>query len=238
MHGPDFNVCLALLREPAAILQDIDSDDESFIQTMPFLQRLHDLVRACQFSKFWAEFNGKTEAATLLRTSPNYFPAHKDLVPKLRFQFASSIAASFSRVRLAQLSRWLDLDEKSLAGWCKEAGWEIEGDVAVVPKNGDNDVKAGVVKENVQLKRELGEGCRADFCRAYQACRPGGLLGIDHASRVHIPRRGYSKDRYLDDKRHSKDTDLRYLARSCTGATKRNARRGHSCNQHREEEVH
>lgn len=181
VHGPDFNVCLALLREPSAILQDIDSDDDSFAQTMPFLQRLHDLIRACQFTKFWAEFNGKSEAATLLRTSPNYFPAHKDLTSKLRLQFASSIAASFSRVRLAQLSRWLDLDEKALAAWCKEVGWEVEGDVAVVPKNGDNDVKAGVVKENVQLKREWLSWTLLT-CRAYQACCPGGFLSSRHRS--------------------------------------------------------
>jgi hypothetical protein len=27
--------------------------------------------------------------------------------------------------------------------------------VAILPKNGDNDVKAGVVKENVELSREF-----------------------------------------------------------------------------------
>jgi translation initiation factor 3 subunit K len=63
VHGPDFNLCLALLREPAAIVQDIDSDDESLTIAMPFLQGLHDLVRGCQFTKFWAEFNGSSEAA-------------------------------------------------------------------------------------------------------------------------------------------------------------------------------
>lgn len=31
----------------------------------------------------------------------------------------------------------------------------MEEGVAVVPKNGDNDVKAGVVKENVELSRKL-----------------------------------------------------------------------------------
>ncbi len=30
----------------------------------------------------------------------------------------------------------------------------MEGDVAVLPKNGDNDVKARVVKETVELSRE------------------------------------------------------------------------------------
>ena len=34
-------------------------------------------------------------------------------------------------------------------------GWKVDGSVAVLPKNGDNDVKAGVVKENVELSREF-----------------------------------------------------------------------------------
>ncbi|BEJ17134.1 hypothetical protein CspHIS471_0605350 [Cutaneotrichosporon sp. HIS471] len=153
VHGPDFNVCLALLREPAAIVHDIDSDDESLTIAMPFLQGLHDLVRACQFTKFWAEFNGSSEAAQLLRSNPNYFPAHADLVSKFRTEFASSIAASFSRVRLTQLSRWLDIKPADVPAWCAEAGWTVDGEVAVVPENGDNNVKAGVVKENVQLKQ-------------------------------------------------------------------------------------
>ena len=153
VHGPDFNLCLALLREPAAILHDIDSDDESLIFVMPFLQSLHDLVRTCQFTKFWAQFNGKSEAAQLLQSNPNYFAAHTGLVPTLRSQFAASIAASFRRVRLAQLARWLDLPAAEVPAWCKSAGWEVDGDVAVVPENGDNNVKAGVVKENVELKQ-------------------------------------------------------------------------------------
>jgi translation initiation factor 3 subunit K len=32
----------------------------------------------------------------------------------------------------------------------------VEGENAVIPKNGDNDVKAGVVKESVELNRESG----------------------------------------------------------------------------------
>ncbi|BEI86398.1 hypothetical protein CcaverHIS002_0606850 [Cutaneotrichosporon cavernicola] len=153
VHGPDFNVCLALLREPAAIVHDIDSDDESLIIAMPFLQGLHDLVRACQFTKFWAEFNGSSEAAQLLRSNPNYFPAHAGVLSKFRTEFASSIAASFSRVRLAQLARWLDIKPADVPAWCAEAGWSVDGELAVVPENGDNNVKAGVVKENVQLKQ-------------------------------------------------------------------------------------
>jgi translation initiation factor 3 subunit K len=121
---------------------------------MPFLEHLHELVRSCQFTKFWQEYKGSSEAANILHSNPNYLAAHKGLVPQLRNHFAASIAASFRRIRTAQLARWLDLSAADLAAWVKSADWEIVGDVAVVPANGDNDVKAGVVKENVELKRE------------------------------------------------------------------------------------
>jgi len=46
-----------------AILQDIESEDESLALVMPFLQRLHELIRNCQFTAFWKELNGSSEAA-------------------------------------------------------------------------------------------------------------------------------------------------------------------------------
>lgn len=30
---------------------------------MPWLQTLHEKIRTCQFSAFWKEFNGSSEAA-------------------------------------------------------------------------------------------------------------------------------------------------------------------------------
>jgi hypothetical protein len=53
------------------------------------------------------------------------------------------------------LQKWLNLSEGEVGQWCESVGWTVEGGEAVVPKNGDNDVKAGVVKENVELSRKL-----------------------------------------------------------------------------------
>jgi translation initiation factor 3 subunit K len=91
-----------------------------------------------------------------------YVPQHAHLVDTFRVLFATSIASCFSRVRLAQLARWLDLPENEVSQWCAGVQWSVEGDVAVVPKNGDNDVKAGVVKEHVELSRELHPILRAE----------------------------------------------------------------------------
>jgi hypothetical protein len=82
-----------------------------------------------------------------------YAPQYPELLNTFRFVFATSISSCFSRINLARLGRWLDLSKEDVVGWCSNVGWEVEGDNAVVPKNGDNDVKAGVVKENVELSR-------------------------------------------------------------------------------------
>lgn len=79
VHGPDFNLCLSILREPnvrfsprrnqmkfandQAILRDIDSDEPSLLVLIPQLQKLHSLIQTCQFTKFWEEWNGSSEGA-------------------------------------------------------------------------------------------------------------------------------------------------------------------------------
>ncbi|TYJ58881.1 eukaryotic translation initiation factor 3 subunit K [Cryptococcus floricola] len=149
--GPDFNLCLQMLREPSAILQDIESEDEALVVVFPYLQNLHELSRSCQFTKFWAEINSNSEAANALRT--RYLPQHSAPLDSFRFVFSTSIASCFRRISLSQLGRWLDLPQDQVVEWCKKVEWQVEGADAVVPANGQNDVKAGVVKENVQLNQ-------------------------------------------------------------------------------------
>lgn len=83
-----------------------------------------------------------------------YLPRHPHLVPTFRHLFATSIASCFRKVNRSHIQEWLDLPQGEVESWCKNVGWNVEGGVAVIPTNGDNDVKAGVVKENVELSRE------------------------------------------------------------------------------------
>ncbi|WVQ80520.1 eukaryotic translation initiation factor 3 subunit K [Cryptococcus sp. DSM 104549] len=151
VNGPDFNLCLGMLREPAAILHDVESEDESLVLVMPLLEKLHELSRTCQFTKFWAVLNGQDEAANILRT--RYLPSHTAPLDALRLIFSASAASCFQRISLAQLARWLDLPADAVPAWCSKVEWSVDanGKDAVIPKNGLNDVKAGVLKENVQL---------------------------------------------------------------------------------------
>lgn len=85
----------------------------------------------------------------------HYATQQPNLIPALRNLFAASIASSFSRVSVKHLSNWLDLPASEVASWAEGAQWSVEGDFVVVPKNEDNNVKAGIVKENVELSREF-----------------------------------------------------------------------------------
>lgn len=51
--------------ECQAILHDTDGEegDGALELVMPWLQALHEKIRTCQFSAFWKEFNGSSEAA-------------------------------------------------------------------------------------------------------------------------------------------------------------------------------
>ena len=146
------------------MLRDIDTDEQSFPLAFALLQTLHDLSRTCQFTEFWHELNAKTEATSgmsaasklLARTDPEalqetYLSAHPHFTRTIRMLFSTVIASSFSRIHTAQLERWLDLEGSELSTLCTSMGWKIEGDVVVIPANGENDVKAGVIRENVKL---------------------------------------------------------------------------------------
>jgi translation initiation factor 3 subunit K len=90
-----------------------------------------------------------------LRT--NYFPEHTHLTTTIRNLFATSIASVFSTISTQRLQRWLDLEPAQVDQWCQSVGWSVEGNDAKVPHNGENDVKAGVVKESVELSRKCFE---------------------------------------------------------------------------------
>lgn len=120
----------------------------------------------------------------VLRT--RYLSQHASPLDDFRFIFSASIASCFRRISLSQLSRWLDLSSDKVAEWCSKIEWRVEGQDAVIPNNGQNDVKAGVVKENVQLGREYSGLERERFMltriRIDKIGGCGGLLdGFDGA---------------------------------------------------------
>jgi len=59
------------------------------------------------------------------------------------------------------LQKWLDFssadEAQQFVGGIN--GWTVEGDSVKIQGNGDNDVKAGVVREQVELNRKSDDAC-------------------------------------------------------------------------------
>jgi len=74
---------------------------------------------------------------------------------------ATTIATSFSSIQISRLQKWLDFssadEAQQFVGGIN--GWTVEGDSVTIQGNGDNDVKAGVVREQVELNRESVVSC-------------------------------------------------------------------------------
>ncbi len=103
-----------------------------------------------------------------------YIPQHSHILSLLRTQITTSISSSFSRIPLALLGKWLDLSAGEAREYVQDGtvqGWSVEGEDVVILGNGDNDVKPGVIKESVELKR----GCH--WCDA----------GVDPADEAVFP---------------------------------------------------
>jgi translation initiation factor 3 subunit K len=86
----------------------------------------------------------------------NFLPEFTQFHATVRHLFSTSIATCFARIPASRLKAWLDLSD--VAEFAQTVGWSIQGEDVVIPPNGENNVKAGVVKETVELSRELRDG--------------------------------------------------------------------------------
>lgn len=162
VDAPDFELAcsLALDRPPSALLQYVqDSEDGSdeVAEVMPYLTRLRSCLRQCQFREFWAAWKDvdSDKGASIIHGS--YLPSHPHAVDSVRKLVTATVSTTFTRVSVARLAKWLDLDVAGIAKYIKEAdvqGWTVEGDDVRIASNEDNDVRPGVIRENVELKRE------------------------------------------------------------------------------------
>ncbi|KAH8088011.1 armadillo-type protein [Filobasidium floriforme] len=165
IDSPDFSLAqsLALDRPSQAMLKQQNYDDEDDaaghvdeIETvMPYLQKLWALLKECKFREFWNVWKSdKSDGAEVIRSQ--YLPNHNHAVSSLRLLIATTIASSFSSIQTSRLQKWLDLDSANEVSSFVEGlnGWTVQGDSVKIEGNGDNDVKAGVVKEQVELSRE------------------------------------------------------------------------------------
>ncbi|KAL7415751.1 putative eukaryotic translation initiation factor 3 subunit 11 [Mrakia frigida] len=153
--GPDFGLAMAIIGDRANTLPT-NEDDEDFDPKisllLPFLSNLHNLLRTCQYSAFWALLNGSDEAATVLRQ--NHLAEHPLFAPLVRTLVVSrAIASTHQRISVGLCSKWFDLkSEAELTKFVtEELGWKVEAGIVVIEANEDNAVKGKTISEVVEL---------------------------------------------------------------------------------------
>lgn len=163
VDAPDFELAcsLALDRPPSSLVryvQDSEDGSDEVAEVVPYLTRLRACLRQCRFRDFWAAWKDEEDkGAQLVRAA--YLPSHPYAVDSVRKLVVSTVSTTFARVSAARLARWLDLEggSSAVAAYIQETqvqGWSIEGDDVRIASNEDNDVRPGVIRENVELKRE------------------------------------------------------------------------------------
>lgn len=120
--------------------------------TDPMIVRLATLsahLLSAHFRLFWKtldsdEFN---EVREFTRTAHGFDDA-------VRRVALDSVKGAFRTIDAKRLASYLDLEKDELPAFIqKQSGWTMEGDAVHVPANADNDVKASVIREDIQLDR-------------------------------------------------------------------------------------
>lgn len=172
---PDFNLCIALLGEApvdvispsAPTLSEEATDEERAASAEEFakaqaapsaghltdpliahLAQLSSMLLSARFRAFWQAF--KSPEYQDVRQHAAQITGFEDAVRRVALH---SVKSAFTQISTNRLGSYLDLSSgNELADFMKtQPGWKIEGEKVHVPINADNEVKATVIREDIQL---------------------------------------------------------------------------------------
>lgn len=141
---PSFSLCLHLL--PPHVL--LPTANDTLSESVQKLTTLATLLDSAQFEAFWDEFNN--DDLYLDYTADVY-----GFEDSIRRGIARTVALCMTRIKREVLEKWVNLSGEGLEDWVtNHTGWTLDGEMVVVPPNGENVAASGGVKgEN--LKWEL-----------------------------------------------------------------------------------
>lgn len=171
---PDFNLCLSLLGE--ANVTTLPSSTPSFPEdateeqkeeirrstkeatsvpaagnlTDPLIVKLSNLssyLLSARFRLFW-----KTFASADYSDVREFAKGAHGFEDAIRQVALESVKGAFRTISSTRLAEYLNLSKQELPNFISQyPGWTIEGEQISVPANPDNDVKATVIREDVQV---------------------------------------------------------------------------------------
>ncbi|SAM07987.1 hypothetical protein [Absidia glauca] len=136
--APDFNLCLYLLSERSAQVDQLTT--------------LQQLLEQSNYVKFWETYNDATYQK-LTSKVVGFEDAIRQLIARV-------VTMSHQSINLPVLQSYLALkDQAKFAAFCEQQQWTQQGDLVLIPINKDNEAKAIVVRENIkfdQLTKVIG----------------------------------------------------------------------------------
>lgn len=111
------------------------------------LRTLNSQLEGAQYARFWDAIEGDDLCADLIADI-------KDFEEMIRAKIAQLIGQAFREVSLSHVEAWLGLSGADAARrFATEAcGWTVEGDVAKIPRNLDNEAKKAEIREDVNVE--------------------------------------------------------------------------------------
>ncbi|UZJ53187.1 hypothetical protein CBS101457_002507 [Exobasidium rhododendri] len=171
---PDFNLCLSLLGEaPVSVLstaapvisEDTTEEQKLALQkeateaasapsagslTDPMfvkLAALSSLLLSARFREFW-----KVWQSSEYSDARSFAKSVHGFEDSVRWVALDTVKGAFRTIGKARLAEYLNMPASEVASYVEEqAGWTVEGDKVLIPANADNDVKATVIREDLQL---------------------------------------------------------------------------------------
>jgi translation initiation factor 3 subunit K len=149
-----FALCLSLL--PPHVLQQSNTTKNSNPQAgdpalgvaIQRLSGLNNLLESADYTEFWSEFNGDDLFADLCADCAGFEDS-------IRLRVVVAVSQAWRKISRSTLESWLNLKGKDFEHFINTvAGFKIDGDSVIVPRNKENEAKSTVVSEKVTLERK------------------------------------------------------------------------------------
>jgi len=121
--------------------------DAPLSEAVQKLNVLNNLLAQASYAAFWSTLDSDDLYADLIADVAGF----EELI---RIRIALTISQSVREIERSVLESWLGIQgeafDKFVGGVC---GWEIDGTVAKVPMNKENEAKNTIVRENVKMEQ-------------------------------------------------------------------------------------
>jgi translation initiation factor 3 subunit K len=106
-------------------------------------------LESADYTEFWSEFNGDDLFADLCADCAGFEDS-------IRLRVVVAVSQAGRKISRSTLESWLNLKGKDFEHFINTvAGFKIDGDSVIVPRNKENEAKSTVVSEKVTLERKF-----------------------------------------------------------------------------------